>query len=141
MGLGVGFTPFETRIDVIARVTRHAEEIGLDRVDVAEGWTHDSTIVLAELAAQTSRIGLGTGIVAVWSRTPATIALGATGLQRLSEGRFSLGIGADSPSLAETFSSWLAAGADSINLVLPPGHPEEELMEFLDVAAGRYVRS
>src|SRR5688572_5354832 len=103
MGLGVGFTPFETRTEVIASVTRHAEEIGLDRVDVAEGWTHDSLIVLAELAARTSRIGLGTSIVSVWGRTPATMALGAAGLQRLSGGRFSLGIGAGSPPLAEGF--------------------------------------
>jgi len=103
MGLGVGFTPFETRTDVIARVTRHAEDIGLDRVDVAEGWTHDSMIVLAELAARTSRIALGTSIVSVWGRTPATMALGAAGLQRYSGGRFSLGIGAGSPPLAEGF--------------------------------------
>jgi alkanesulfonate monooxygenase SsuD/methylene tetrahydromethanopterin reductase-like flavin-dependent oxidoreductase (luciferase family) len=103
MGLGVGFTPFETRTDVIARVARHAEDIGLDRVDVAEGWTHDSMIVLAELAAQTSRIALGTSIISVWGRTPATMALGAAGLQRCSGGRFSLGIGAGSPPLAEGF--------------------------------------
>ena len=103
MRLGVGFTPFETRTDVIARVAGHAEEIGLDRVDVAEGWTHDSLIVLAELAARTSRIGLGTSIISVWGRTPATMALGAAGLQRLSGGRFSLGIGAGSPPLAEGF--------------------------------------
>ena len=103
MGLGVGFTPFETRTDVIARVAGHAEDIGLDRVDVAEGWTHDSLIVLAELAARTSRIGLGTSIISVWGRTPATMALGAAGLQRCSEGRFSLGIGAGSPPLAEGF--------------------------------------
>jgi alkanesulfonate monooxygenase SsuD/methylene tetrahydromethanopterin reductase-like flavin-dependent oxidoreductase (luciferase family) len=103
MGLGVGFTPFETRTDVIVRVTRHAEDIGLERVDVAEGWTHDSLILLAELAAQTSRIGLGTSIISVWGRTPATMALGAAGLQRCSAGRFSLGIGAGSPPLAEGF--------------------------------------
>jgi alkanesulfonate monooxygenase SsuD/methylene tetrahydromethanopterin reductase-like flavin-dependent oxidoreductase (luciferase family) len=103
MRLGVGFTPFETRTDAIVRLAAHAEEVGLDRVDVAEGWTHDSLIVLAELAARTARIGLGTSIVSVWGRTPATMALGAAGLQRLSEGRFSLGIGAGSPPLAEGF--------------------------------------
>jgi alkanesulfonate monooxygenase SsuD/methylene tetrahydromethanopterin reductase-like flavin-dependent oxidoreductase (luciferase family) len=103
MGLGVGFTPFETRTDVIVRVARHAEDIGFDRVDVAEGWTHDSLILLAELAARTSRIALGTSIISVWGRTPATMALGAAGLQRCSEGRFSLGIGAGSPPLAEGF--------------------------------------
>jgi alkanesulfonate monooxygenase SsuD/methylene tetrahydromethanopterin reductase-like flavin-dependent oxidoreductase (luciferase family) len=41
----------------------------------------------------------------------------------------------------ETIAAWFAAGADSLNLVLPPGHPEEELIEFLDVASGRYVRT
>jgi alkanesulfonate monooxygenase SsuD/methylene tetrahydromethanopterin reductase-like flavin-dependent oxidoreductase (luciferase family) len=101
MRLGVGFTPFETRTDVIVRLAGHAEGVGLDRVDVAEGWTHDSLIVLAELAARTSRIGLGTSIISVWGRTPATMALGAAGLQRSSRGRFSLGIGAGSPPLAE----------------------------------------
>src|SRR5215208_2485017 len=103
MGFGVAFTPFETRTDVIVRVARHAEDIGLDRVDVAEGWTHDSLILLAELAARTSRIALGTSILSVWGRTPATMALGAAGLQRCSDGRFSLGIGAGSPPLAEGF--------------------------------------
>src|SRR5215217_7026484 len=103
MRLGVGFTPFETRTDVIVRVARHAEDIGFERVDVAEGWTHDSLILLAELAARTSRIALGTSIISVWGRTPATMALAAAGLQRCSGGRFSLGIGAGSPPLAEGF--------------------------------------
>lgn len=103
MRLGVGFTPFETRTDVIVRLAAHAEHVGLHRVDVAEGWTHDSLIVLVQLAMRTSRIGLGTSIISVWGRTPATMALGAAGLQRVSGGRFSLGIGAGSPPLSEGF--------------------------------------
>ena len=35
---------------------------------------------------------------------------------------------------ADTIAAWFSAGADSINLVMPPGHPEEELQELLDVA-------
>ena len=70
MDVGVGFTPFETRTDVIARLAEHAEAAGLARVDVAEGWTHDALIVLAELAARTSSIGLGTSVVSVWGRSP-----------------------------------------------------------------------
>jgi alkanesulfonate monooxygenase SsuD/methylene tetrahydromethanopterin reductase-like flavin-dependent oxidoreductase (luciferase family) len=103
MGVGVSFTPFETRAEVIMRLAIRADELGLDRVSIAEGWTHDSMILLAELALRTSRIDLGTGVVSVWKRTPATIALGAAGLQRCSGGRFSLGIGAGSPALAEGF--------------------------------------
>src|SRR4051794_32936761 len=98
---GVAFTPFETRVDTILRLALKAEVLDLDRVQVAEAWTHDATIVLAELAAQTSRIGLGTGVLSVWGRTPASIALAAAGLQRASGGRFSLGLGAGSPPLTE----------------------------------------
>jgi alkanesulfonate monooxygenase SsuD/methylene tetrahydromethanopterin reductase-like flavin-dependent oxidoreductase (luciferase family) len=101
MRLGIAFTPFETRTDVILRLATRAEDLGLDRVDVAEGWTHDSMILLAELALRTSRIEIGTSVISVWGRTPATIALGAAGLQRCSGGRFTLGLGASSPPLTE----------------------------------------
>jgi alkanesulfonate monooxygenase SsuD/methylene tetrahydromethanopterin reductase-like flavin-dependent oxidoreductase (luciferase family) len=101
--IGVAFTPLETRIDVILRLARHADDLGIDRVDLAEGWTFDSTVLLAQIAARTSRIGLGTSVLSAWGRTPATIALAAASLQRCSEGRFSLGIGASSPQLTEGF--------------------------------------
>jgi alkanesulfonate monooxygenase SsuD/methylene tetrahydromethanopterin reductase-like flavin-dependent oxidoreductase (luciferase family) len=100
-GVGVAFTPFETRTDVVLRLAARAEALGLDRVDVAEGWTDDAFVLLAQLAARTSRIGLGASVVSVWGRTPATIAMAAAGLQRASGGRFALGIGAGSPPLAE----------------------------------------
>lgn len=103
MRVGVAFTPFETRADVIVRLATRADELGLDRLDVAEGWTDDALILLAELALRTSRIDLGTSVISAWGRTPATIALGAAGLQRSSRGRFSLGIGAGSPPLTEGF--------------------------------------
>jgi alkanesulfonate monooxygenase SsuD/methylene tetrahydromethanopterin reductase-like flavin-dependent oxidoreductase (luciferase family) len=103
MQIGVAFTPFETRTDVIVRLTAQAERLGLGRIEVAEGWTHDSTILLAELAMRTSRIELGALVVSAWGRTPATIAMAAAGLQRSSGGRFTLGIGAGSPPLAEGF--------------------------------------
>ena len=101
--VGIAFTPFESRVDVIVRLAQRADAAGLDRVDLAEGWTHDSMVLLAELALRTSRISLGTSVVSAWGRTPATIALGAAGLQRCSRGRFSLGIGASSPQLTEGF--------------------------------------
>ena len=101
--IGIAFTPFESRVDVIVRLAQRADATGLDRVDLAEGWTHDSMVLLAELALRTSRIGLGTAVVSAWGRTPATIAMGAAGLQRCSHGRFSLGIGASSPALTEGF--------------------------------------
>jgi alkanesulfonate monooxygenase SsuD/methylene tetrahydromethanopterin reductase-like flavin-dependent oxidoreductase (luciferase family) len=101
--VGIAFTPFESRVEVIMRLAQRADAVGLDRVDLAEGWTHDSMVLLAELALRTSRIGLGTAVISAWGRTPATIAMGAAGLQRCSRGRLSLGIGASSPPLTEGF--------------------------------------
>ena len=111
MGIGVGLTPFETRSDVVVRIAQLADERGLDFVGVAEGWTYDSLIVLAEIALRTSRIRLGSIVLNVLGRTPATIALGAAGLQRCSDGRFTLGVGAGSPALAEGFHGVAWSGA------------------------------
>jgi alkanesulfonate monooxygenase SsuD/methylene tetrahydromethanopterin reductase-like flavin-dependent oxidoreductase (luciferase family) len=72
--VGIAFTPFETRADVMLRIAMRADNLGLDHVGFAEGWTHDSMIALAELATRTSSIGLGTLVISAWGRTPATIA-------------------------------------------------------------------
>jgi alkanesulfonate monooxygenase SsuD/methylene tetrahydromethanopterin reductase-like flavin-dependent oxidoreductase (luciferase family) len=101
--LGVAFTPFETRADVIARLAIRADVLGFRRVEVAEGWTHDATILLAEIAQRTSRIGLATSVLSTWGRTPGTLAMSAAGLQRCSGGRFTLGLGASSPPLTQGF--------------------------------------
>lgn len=101
--VGVGFTPFEDRLDVIDRVALHAELRGLEFVSVAEAMSLAAPIVLARLAARTHRIGLRTGVLSVWSRTPATLALTAAELQRHSAGRFVLGLGASTAPITEGF--------------------------------------
>jgi len=99
--LGVGLTPMETRRDVVLHVASRAEELGYDAFYLAEGWAHDAPVLLAEVATRTSRITLGTGVLNVWGRTPATIAMAAASLAEVSGGRFVLGLGAGSPPLAE----------------------------------------
>lgn len=101
--LAIGLTPMETRRDVILHVARRAEELGYDSFSLAEGWGHDAGVLLAEVASQTSRIRIGTGVLNIWGRSPATIAMMATSLSEASGGRFSLGLGVGSPGLAEGF--------------------------------------
>jgi alkanesulfonate monooxygenase SsuD/methylene tetrahydromethanopterin reductase-like flavin-dependent oxidoreductase (luciferase family) len=101
--LAVSLTPMETRRDVAVHVAVRAEELGYTALFLAEGWGRDVSVLLAEVALKTSRIELGTGVLNVWGRSPATIAMLATGLDELSGGRFSLGLGAGSPPLAEGF--------------------------------------
>jgi alkanesulfonate monooxygenase SsuD/methylene tetrahydromethanopterin reductase-like flavin-dependent oxidoreductase (luciferase family) len=99
--VGVGITPFHTDDEATIRLAVHAEELGYARFGVAEGWTHDAVVLLARIAGVTSRIGLATAVLSVWSRSPAAIAMAATSLQRAAHGRFALGLGASSPPLVE----------------------------------------
>ena len=99
--LGVGITPFHTDDDATIRLAVAAEGLGYARFGAAEGWTHDAVVLLARIAGATSRIGLATAVLPVWSRTPAAIAMAAASLERASDGRFSLGLGASSPPLVE----------------------------------------
>ena len=99
--VGVGITPFQTDDQATIRLAVAAEELGYARFGVAEGWTHDAVVLVARIAGVTSRIGLATAVLPVWSRTPAAIAMAAASLQRASDGRFALGLGASSPPLVE----------------------------------------
>src|SRR5262245_39553837 len=100
---GIALTPMETRREIILSTARLADELGFELVSVPEGWGHDSSLLLAELAASTSRIRLVAGVFSIWGRTPATIAMTAATLYRMSEGRFILGLGASTKALAEGF--------------------------------------
>src|ERR1700754_447502 len=99
--LAIGLTPLETRRHVVLHVADRAEELGYSAVYVAEGWGHDVSVLLAEIAMRTERIRIGTGVLNVWGRSAASIAMLATSLSDLSGGRFVLGLGAGSPQLAE----------------------------------------
>jgi F420-dependent oxidoreductase-like protein len=78
-----------------------AERLGVDSVWVPEFWAYDALTPLAFVAAKTERIRLGSGIVQLGARTPASLAMSAMSLQTLSNGRFLLGIGASGPQVME----------------------------------------
>jgi alkanesulfonate monooxygenase SsuD/methylene tetrahydromethanopterin reductase-like flavin-dependent oxidoreductase (luciferase family) len=100
---GVALTPMETRRDVIVRAARLADALGYEAFSVAEGWGFDSTLVLTESALSTRRIVACSGVLSVWGRTPATLAMTAATLHRLSGGRSVLGLGASTRTLVEGF--------------------------------------
>ncbi len=68
---------------------------------VSESVGSDSVAVLGAIAGQTKKIGLGTGVVNVYSRSATQIAMAAATLDELSSGRFVLGIGASSAEVVE----------------------------------------
>ncbi|HEY2298664.1 MAG TPA: LLM class flavin-dependent oxidoreductase [Jatrophihabitans sp.] len=78
-----------------------AEQLGLDVCWVAEAWGADAPSPLGYLAARTSRMQLGSGVIQVGTRSPTAIAMTALTLQHLSEGRFLLGLGSSGPQVVE----------------------------------------
>ncbi|OYN95791.1 LLM class F420-dependent oxidoreductase [Enemella evansiae] len=79
------------------------EAAGLGIVMMPEAYSFDAVSALGYLAARTERVRLASGILNVYSRTPALLAMTAAGLDHVSDGRFVLGIGASGPQVVEGF--------------------------------------
>ncbi len=86
--------------DALAFVAE-AERLGVHSVWSAEAWGYDAVTPLAYIAAQTSRILLGSGIMQAGTRTPALVAMTAMSLASLSGDRFLLGLGVSGPQVIE----------------------------------------
>jgi alkanesulfonate monooxygenase SsuD/methylene tetrahydromethanopterin reductase-like flavin-dependent oxidoreductase (luciferase family) len=114
---GVGFTPMETRRDIILRTAVLADQLGYETLAVPEGWGLDSIPVLTEIALRTTRIQVASAVLSVWGRTPATLAMTAATLHEVSGGRYALGLGASTRALAEGFHD------------VPFEHPAEKLRD------------
>ena len=80
---------------------REAEALGVDSIWTSEAWGTDAISPLAYLAATTSKIRLGTGIIQVGTRTPGNLIMTALTMQSLSGGRFILGLGTSGPQVME----------------------------------------
>jgi alkanesulfonate monooxygenase SsuD/methylene tetrahydromethanopterin reductase-like flavin-dependent oxidoreductase (luciferase family) len=100
---GVALTPMETRHDIILRTAQLADELGYEAFALPEGWGLDATLLLTEVALRTRRIKVVSGILSVWGRTPATLAMTAATLHQLSGGRYVLGLGPSTKALVEGF--------------------------------------
>ncbi len=101
MSVAVSLMPLENRRETILRLATGADRLGYDGFFLPETWSYDTTVLLAEAAVRTERIGLGSGVLGVWGRSPGQIAMAAATLHDLSRGRFTLGLGASTKQLTE----------------------------------------
>lgn len=70
---------------------------------IPESWGREAFVMLGAIGAITRRIKLGTSIVSMFSRSPATLAMAASTLDNISLNRTIIGIGASTPILAENW--------------------------------------
>src|SRR5579884_3832117 len=89
-GLRAAATPLD--LARIGEEARLAEALGYDGI-VTEETKHDPFVVCALAAQATARIGLATTVAIAFPRSPTVTAMTAWTLQKLSRGRFTLGLG------------------------------------------------
>jgi probable F420-dependent oxidoreductase len=76
----------------IGRTAKLLEEIGYDGM-VVEETKDDPFVIMALAAAATARLKLATSVAIAFPRSPTVTAMSAWTLQKLSRGRFTLGLG------------------------------------------------
>jgi len=100
IGLGINYAG---GFKEVAAEVADLERAGLDIVFVPEAYSFDAVSALGYLAASTERVQLASGILQLYTRTPTLTAMTAAGLDYVSNGRFTLGLGASGPQVIEGF--------------------------------------
>jgi F420-dependent oxidoreductase-like protein len=102
--------------DAVDRLADY-EQAGLDMLYVPEAYSFDAVSQLGYIAARTRRLELASGILQIYTRTPSLTAMTAAGLDFVSGGRFTLGLGASGPQVIEGFHG--------VAYTAPLGHTRE----------------
>jgi F420-dependent oxidoreductase-like protein len=89
--------------DGLAAYVRKLEAVGVEHLWAGEAYGVDAVSTMGFLAAVTERAQIGSSILPIYSRTPTLMAMTAVGLDKLSKGRFILGLGASGPQVVEGF--------------------------------------
>jgi F420-dependent oxidoreductase-like protein len=121
LGYAMGYAPPGTNPTELISLAQEAERLGYDSAWAAEAWGTDAVTVLSWLAATTTNLKLGAGIMQIPARTPALTAMTAATLDLMSGGRFLLGLGVSGPQVVE---GWHGQ---------PFGRPLERTREYVEV--------
>src|SRR5437588_12671678 len=121
MKLAIELGPPDDEWETHIAYALEAERLGIDFAWSPELWGYDAVTPLAYLAAKTSRIHLGTGIMQIGARTPAMIAMTALTMAALTRDRFVLGLAVSRPPVM--------AGSHG----RPFAHPLQRTREVIDI--------
>ncbi len=103
-------------------ISQEAERLGFHSAWVAESWGNDAFTFAAWIAAHTTTLNVGTGIVQLSGRQPTSCAMHTLTIDHLSKGRFILGLGVSGPQVVEgwygrPFSKPLARTREYIDII------------------------
>jgi 5,10-methylenetetrahydromethanopterin reductase len=105
--------------DILKFAKKIEQKENTDSLWVPESWGREAFVSLGALSQVTKRVRLGTAIISIHSRTPATVAMGISTLDLLSNNRSVLGLGVSTPALVENWHG------------IKFNYPIEKLREYL----------
>jgi probable F420-dependent oxidoreductase len=103
--LGIGVSE-DLPIAVQQAVAGHVESAGFTSLWTNEASGRDALLLCQAWAAATTDLQVGVGVVPIWTRSPAQLAMASATLQEATGGRFLLGIGVSHPG---TMGPWHGA--------------------------------
>ena len=90
-------------IDEVLQCSEIISKTNTDTVWVPETWGMENFSMLGAVSTKTTNQKIGSSIINIFSRSPSTIAMGATTVDSLSNGRLVLGLGTSSLPIVESF--------------------------------------
>jgi alkanesulfonate monooxygenase SsuD/methylene tetrahydromethanopterin reductase-like flavin-dependent oxidoreductase (luciferase family) len=115
------FIPAVRSLNSAIERVRLAESLGYETVYVTHIAGRESLTVLTAYALATERIHVGTGVVPIYTRTPATMGQTAATIDELSGGRLTLGLGVSHRVVVE---AWHGQNID---------RPVKEMREYASI--------
>jgi 5,10-methylenetetrahydromethanopterin reductase len=101
--LGYSLGPLLSMREILVCAKEADQQQNVDSLWVPESWGRESFATLGAMSQVTKNVRLGTSIVSIYSRTPATVAMAAITLDMLSENRTIIGLGASTAAIVENW--------------------------------------
>lgn len=151
---GVWFSPEGLTGDELIAFAQQVEALGYSKLWVGETFGRDPFAQLASVGANTTTLGLASGIANIYHRHPGVMLQGANTVAEMTGGRMTLGLGVSSPVIVNKIRgieydkplsflrTYLDAMEESRYAAVPPADPVPVVLaalgpKMLELAAER----
>ena len=93
-------------VNQVLESSKILSKTNIDSIWIPETWGMENFSMLSAVTNQTKTQKIGSSIINIYSRSPSLIAMGASTVDTLSDGRLILGLGTSSLPLVETFHGY-----------------------------------
>ena len=93
-------------VNQVMKCSEILSKTNVDTIWIPETWGMENFSMLSAISNKTTTQKIGSSIINIYSRSPALIAMGASTVDTLSDGRLILGLGTSSLPIVETFHGY-----------------------------------